>query len=318
MCKTGYYRNDIWVADIKETYQNVIKGKHPVLIISGFKHNLKADTVNVAVITSNIKRKLQSHVLIEGYGLKKESKILCEQILTINKADLINKIGRVDNIKMLEINTTLKTQLQLDNKHKNFESEELEIIFLKGVKKMDEQRNLNILKSNVKLLYLEEKNDECIRKCAELISQAEQYSHETRNSFLWYAYYAQSLIYMRLNEIDQALINAKESIKYVNTIDVFNQEYSLSMWALARCYEETDLIKAAKIYKILGKVYREVADNKLRTSCLFNYARIKRNIKAMKCLVEIVEKTSSNKWYFGVNKEIYLNNMRTELNAIIA
>ncbi|MBU3143349.1 type II toxin-antitoxin system PemK/MazF family toxin [Clostridium sp. CF012] len=307
---TGFFRNDIWTCNIKESYKNVIAGKHPVIIISNFKHILKSDTINVLGLTSNLNRNSKSHVKIDGYGLDMESRVLCEQIITVNKSDLLNKVGHVDNVKMFEINNCLKQHLQLDSRYKNLESEDLEELFFMGAGKMDLQRELNILKSEIKTAYLKEDNYKCMELLDELIEKSKT------NSFLWFGYYSKSLIYMRYNDMENALINAKESLRYVNEVDIMQQDYSLSMFSVARCYQETDIKKAVGIYKTLSQVYRELTNDKLRIGVLYNIARLQHNLKAMERLIGIVEKTNANDWYFDITKDAYLKGLKGELDAV--
>ena len=306
----GICRNEIYMCNLKESYKFCISGLHPVIIVSSFKHLLKNDLVQVLPITSNVKKICKSHIDISGFGLDKGSKVQCEQVLTVNREDLTFKIGKVSNVKMYEINNVLKAHLQLDNKFKNLESDDLEEIFFTGVKNMDEQRKLNILKSKIKLAYLEEENYKCIELADELILI------KPSNNFLWYGWYSKSLIYMRLNNMELALEYAKKSIKYVSEVDIFSQDYSLSMMALGRCYEGIDNKKSIGIYKTLSHIYRELTDNRLRLSCIFNIAKLSLNPRAMQRLISIVENTKSNSWYFDIDKDKFLENMKLELNAV--
>jgi len=176
---------------------------------------------------------------------------------------------------------------------------------------MGEQRSLNILKGKIKLAYLEEDNFKCLELADELIAK------KPTNEFLWYGWYSKSLIYMRLdNMMDNALLCAKNSIKYVEEVDVFNISYSLSMWALARIYSDVDKIKAVEIYKILSKIYRELTNDRMRLSCIFNMAIINLNFTAMQRLINIVENTNTNDWYFEIDKQKFIANMKLELDTV--
>lgn len=85
-------------------------GTRPVLIYSNNKNNFNAPTVNVLPLTGEIKD-LRVHVRIEGYGLKMPSVAMPEQITTINKSQLLRKIGMLDKMLMDKVDTAVDIQL---------------------------------------------------------------------------------------------------------------------------------------------------------------------------------------------------------------
>ncbi|MBU3153478.1 type II toxin-antitoxin system PemK/MazF family toxin [Clostridium estertheticum] len=303
-------RNEIFMVEFKKSYKYCIEGLHPCIVVSSFKHLLKNELIQVLPITSNCTKICKSHCPIEGFGLDKDSKIQCEQMLTINKLDLKQRIGKVGNIKMLEINTVLKAHLQLDNKFKNLQSEDLEELFLDGERKLESKRELNILKCKIKLTYYELKFEECIKLSDELIGKTKI------NEFLWFANYSKSISYMKINEIGNALISAKLSLKFIDEVDVYSQCYTSSMFCLARCYADIDKKKACAIYKTLSGIYRELTNDRFRLSILFNLAKLQNNFNAMKRLITIVENTEDTIWYRNEEKEEFLQNMKFELSTL--
>ena len=104
-------RGDIYYFDfgIREgSIQSVLR---PVLVIQASDFNQSAPTIIVAAITSvNKKQYLPSHILLgENFGLTKPSMVLLEQLQTVNKADLVEYIGSMDDeIIWREINYALK------------------------------------------------------------------------------------------------------------------------------------------------------------------------------------------------------------------
>jgi len=82
-----------------------------VLVVQADDYNQNAPTIIVAAVTSVIKKRyLPSHIILgEEFGLKKPSMVLLEQIRTVNKEDLREYIGTVDDDKLFrQINATLK------------------------------------------------------------------------------------------------------------------------------------------------------------------------------------------------------------------
>ena len=91
-------------------------GVRPVLIIQNDIGNKYSPTVIVAAITSQInKAKLPTHIEISAheYGLNKDSVILLEQIRTIDKKRLREKIGCLDKNMMLKVDNSLQISLGL-------------------------------------------------------------------------------------------------------------------------------------------------------------------------------------------------------------
>lgn len=89
-------RGDIYYADLSPVVGSEQGGVRPVLVVQNDIGNRYSPTVIVAAITSQIhKGKLPTHIEISStdYGLPKDSVILLEQIRTIDKKRLKEKIG---------------------------------------------------------------------------------------------------------------------------------------------------------------------------------------------------------------------------------
>ena len=103
-------RGDIYYADLSPVVGSEQGGIRPVLIIQNDIGNKYSPTVIVAAITSQInKAKLPTHIEISSdeYGLNKDSVILLEQIRTIDKKRLKEKIGHINDELMMNINDGL-------------------------------------------------------------------------------------------------------------------------------------------------------------------------------------------------------------------
>ena len=93
-------RGDIYYADLSPVIGSEQGGVRPVLIVQNDVGNKYSPTVIAAAITSQInKAKMPTHIEIgaEHYGLNKDSVILLEQIRTIDKQRLREKIGRLSD-----------------------------------------------------------------------------------------------------------------------------------------------------------------------------------------------------------------------------
>ncbi len=73
--------------------------------------NAHATTLQVIPLTSKCKNKLPVHLKISGFGLKCESTLLAEQIQTVDKSILRNRVGIVDDIVMEQVNVCIMIQL---------------------------------------------------------------------------------------------------------------------------------------------------------------------------------------------------------------
>lgn len=111
-------RGDIFYADLSPVIGSEQGGVRPVLVVQNDIGNKYSPTIIVAAITSQInKAKLPTHVEIpgSGYGLTKDSVVLLEQVRTIDKKRLKEKIGRFDDDMMVKVDEALKTSFGLSD-----------------------------------------------------------------------------------------------------------------------------------------------------------------------------------------------------------
>ena len=112
-------RGDMFYADLSPVVGSEQGGIRPVLIIQNDLGNKHSPTVIAAAITSQTnKTKLPTHIEInsEDYGLKSASVVLTEQIRTIDKSRLKEKIGHIDDTALMNrINNALGVSFGLEN-----------------------------------------------------------------------------------------------------------------------------------------------------------------------------------------------------------
>ncbi len=111
-------RGDIFYADLSPVIGSEQGGVRPVLIVQNDIGNKYSPTIIVAAITSKInKAKLPTHIEIgsDHYDLVKDSVILLEQVRTIDKKRLKEKITRLDNSLMEKVNNGLLISIGLSN-----------------------------------------------------------------------------------------------------------------------------------------------------------------------------------------------------------
>ena len=112
-------RGDMFYADLSPVVGSEQGGIRPVLIIQNDLGNKYSPTVIAAAITSQTnKTKLPTHIDLgeNTSGLKSNSVILTEQIRTIDKTRLKEKIGHIDDINIInKVNNALGVSFGLDN-----------------------------------------------------------------------------------------------------------------------------------------------------------------------------------------------------------
>ena len=109
-------RGDIFYADLSPVIGSEQGGVRPVLIIQNDVGNRHSPTVICAAITSQInKAKLPTHIEIEAsrYMLVKDSVVLLEQVRTVDKKRLKEKISRLDEKMMDKVDRAIITSLGL-------------------------------------------------------------------------------------------------------------------------------------------------------------------------------------------------------------
>ena len=107
-------KGDIFFADLSPVIGSEQGGVRPVVVIQNDVGNKYSPTVIVAAITSQInKAKLPTHVEIRAgeHGLNKDSVILLEQLRTVDKRRLKERIGRMDEEAMEKVNEALVISL---------------------------------------------------------------------------------------------------------------------------------------------------------------------------------------------------------------
>ena len=104
-------RGEIYLVNLGNQKGSIQSGKRPVIIISNNMNNKYSPIVNVLPITSKTKNNIPVHVRIGvESGLIKESTILAEQNIPINKDQIIKYVGKCNKYKMYEIEKALLIQ----------------------------------------------------------------------------------------------------------------------------------------------------------------------------------------------------------------
>lgn len=109
-------RGEIYYADLSPVVGSEQGGIRPVLIVQNDVGNRHSPTVIAAAITSRIeKNKLPTHIELNASecGLSKDSVVLLEQIRTIDKKRLKERMGELDTPSMTQVNNALSISFGL-------------------------------------------------------------------------------------------------------------------------------------------------------------------------------------------------------------
>ncbi|MBR5261783.1 MAG: type II toxin-antitoxin system PemK/MazF family toxin [Oscillospiraceae bacterium] len=109
-------RGDIYYADLSPVVGSEQGGMRPVLIVQNDTGNKHSPTVIAAAITSKMdKAKLPTHIELSArsYGLSRDSVVLLEQIRTIDKSRLRERMGQLDESTMTKVDNAIAVSFGL-------------------------------------------------------------------------------------------------------------------------------------------------------------------------------------------------------------
>lgn len=114
-------RGELYYADLSPVVGSEQGGIRPILIVQNDTGNKYSPTIIAAAITSQLnKAKLPTHIELSAneYGLAKNSVILLEQIRTLDKRRLKERIGELSQVTMKKVNVALLISLGFNVKSK--------------------------------------------------------------------------------------------------------------------------------------------------------------------------------------------------------
>ncbi len=107
-------RGELYYADLSPVVGSEQGGVRPVLVVQNDIGNKYSPTIIAAAITSKLnKAKLPTHIELSSreYGLEKDSVVLLEQIRTLDKTRLREKIGELSEYKMSQVSRAMMISL---------------------------------------------------------------------------------------------------------------------------------------------------------------------------------------------------------------
>ena len=110
-------RGNILYVNMSDEYEGSIQGgMRPVVVVSNNQANKHSPVITVVPLTSRTYKKkyLPTHVLLKEwhcFGLGRDSVALCEQILPLNRKDIVECVGEVDKKMMKKITKAVQIQV---------------------------------------------------------------------------------------------------------------------------------------------------------------------------------------------------------------
>ncbi len=105
-------RGEVWWVNFDPSVGGEIQKQRPALILSNDASNKHLNRVQVIPLSSRVDRLYPSEVVITLNG--KSHKAMADQLTTVSKQRLSNRIGRIAAIDLMQVERIVKLQLDLD------------------------------------------------------------------------------------------------------------------------------------------------------------------------------------------------------------
>ena len=110
-------RGGIYIVNLPNSGGSIQKNIRPCVLVSNNACNNFSPVLHFCPLSSvTTKKKLPTHIMVDKgkSGLLRDSIVLCEQTMTVNKSDIVSRVGFCDEDTMLRISKGIKVQFALE------------------------------------------------------------------------------------------------------------------------------------------------------------------------------------------------------------
>ncbi len=108
------YRGDVYMVDLETGKGSEQNGVRPAVVLQNNIGNKYSKTVIIACITTKYKKILPTHIILKNNELKENSRVLLEQVRTVDKSRLINHICKLNEDELVNIDKALMVSVGLN------------------------------------------------------------------------------------------------------------------------------------------------------------------------------------------------------------